>query len=337
MARILIGNIKGPQGIPGQDGAIGPVGPAGPPGPMGAVDNTTPIEFTEAAQRANLVSGDAINVLFGKLKKWYADMKDVAFSGVADYLNANEIPTNKNLNIVIKPGFYKCSLADNVSTLVHCPTSNPFFMVVGEHAIEGFYQKIVEYAIDNPKIYFRNYYSTTWGNWHREYTTVDKPAPADIGAASVGELTGSWGRCDVNTVGWHRIAKVPAGPHPTKSCTISLKRVWENGESECHKMEFISVYNKAVFKSVYDMTNTQYITKIRCVTDSNSVSYIDFYYNTTNKNIVNFILEDAVVGTSTHDIWEPIKNVLTVPETATGETVLATLEFEANSWLGGSL
>ena len=65
MARILIGNIKGPQGIPGQDGAVGPVGPAGPPGPMGAVDNTTPIEFTDAAQRENLVSGDSIATLFG--------------------------------------------------------------------------------------------------------------------------------------------------------------------------------------------------------------------------------------------------------------------------------
>lgn len=130
------------------------------------------------------------------------------------------------------------------------------------------------------------------------------------------------------------MAKVSAGAHPTKSCAISLKRVWETGESECHKMEFISVYNKAVFKSVYDMANTQYISKIRCVTNNSGVSYIDFYYNTTNKNIVNFILEDAVTGTSTHDIWEPIKNVLVVPETTAGETVLAEMQFGANTWLG---
>ena len=74
MARILIGNIKGPQGIQGPKGDKGDTGATGPAGPAGAVDNTTPIEFTEAAQLDNLVSGDAINILFGKQKKWNSNI-----------------------------------------------------------------------------------------------------------------------------------------------------------------------------------------------------------------------------------------------------------------------
>ena len=107
MAKILIGNIKGPQGIQGPKGDKGDTGATGPAGPMGAVDNTTPIEFTEAAQRENLVSGDAINILFGKLKKWYADFSNTVFSGIADYLKVNEISANTNLNDVTSSGFYR--------------------------------------------------------------------------------------------------------------------------------------------------------------------------------------------------------------------------------------
>lgn len=95
MARILIGNIKGPQGIPGAKGDKGDVGPRGPAGPSGLVDNTTPIEFTEAAQRANLVSGDSIATLFGKQKKWNADLSNVAFSGkYNDLLGQPDIPSD---------------------------------------------------------------------------------------------------------------------------------------------------------------------------------------------------------------------------------------------------
>lgn len=52
MARILIGNIKGPQGEQGIQGEQGPQGMPGPAGPTGQIDENTPIEFT---------SGDALD------------------------------------------------------------------------------------------------------------------------------------------------------------------------------------------------------------------------------------------------------------------------------------
>ena len=39
------------------------------------------VEFTEAPNRQEIQSGDEIKVTFGKLKKWLADLKPVAFSG----------------------------------------------------------------------------------------------------------------------------------------------------------------------------------------------------------------------------------------------------------------
>ena len=68
MARILIGNIKGPQGNDGAAGAVGPEGPPGPQGQPGEVDANTKITFEEAAQRTNVESGDTIRTIFGKMK-----------------------------------------------------------------------------------------------------------------------------------------------------------------------------------------------------------------------------------------------------------------------------
>lgn len=39
------------------------------------------VEFTETPNRQQLTSGDNVNTLFGKIKKWLTDLKAVAFSG----------------------------------------------------------------------------------------------------------------------------------------------------------------------------------------------------------------------------------------------------------------
>lgn len=69
MARRLIGNIKGPKGDPGVQGPTGPKGATGAQGPTGAVDASTAITFTEASADTDINSGDALNTMFGKLRK----------------------------------------------------------------------------------------------------------------------------------------------------------------------------------------------------------------------------------------------------------------------------
>lgn len=57
------------------------------------IDNQTPI-FTQASSRTNISSGEKMSVLFGKIMKWFADLKTVAFSGsYNDLSNKPSIPT----------------------------------------------------------------------------------------------------------------------------------------------------------------------------------------------------------------------------------------------------
>lgn len=52
------------------------------------------VEFNETANRQQITSGDKINTLFGKIRKWLSDLKPIAFSGsYSDLDNKPTIPT----------------------------------------------------------------------------------------------------------------------------------------------------------------------------------------------------------------------------------------------------
>ena len=90
MGKVKIGNFKGPQGERGPQGPAGPQGPEGPQGPMGAVDANTQIVFTQAASRENIASGEKLNIILGKIRKWFADIKGAAFQDVSNTLTTTE-------------------------------------------------------------------------------------------------------------------------------------------------------------------------------------------------------------------------------------------------------
>lgn len=53
--------------------------------------------FTQASERANIVTGEKLNVIFGKIAKFFADLKTVAFTGnYADLTGKPEIPVVTN-------------------------------------------------------------------------------------------------------------------------------------------------------------------------------------------------------------------------------------------------
>lgn len=58
--------------------------------PNVSTDDQTP-NFTPAAERTNISSGEKLSVILGKVKKWFSDLKAVAFSG--SYNDLSDKPT----------------------------------------------------------------------------------------------------------------------------------------------------------------------------------------------------------------------------------------------------
>lgn len=63
------------------------------------------VDFVEAATRTNIESGSTLSTLFSKIKKWFADLKTVAFTGsYSDLINKPSIPTVGDATITITQG-----------------------------------------------------------------------------------------------------------------------------------------------------------------------------------------------------------------------------------------
>lgn len=97
MARILIGNIKGPKGDTGLQGIQGEIGPVGPQGPLPTLVNnalaTTPgVAALDAAMGKTLQ--DQLNTTNSNLAK-------LVFSGQANSVDFSVGTTNGNPSITI--------------------------------------------------------------------------------------------------------------------------------------------------------------------------------------------------------------------------------------------
>lgn len=69
---------------------------------ISGIANTQTPTFLEAETRENIVSGEKLSTIFGKIKKWFSDLKTVAFTGsYNDLTNKPDIPTVGNGTITI--------------------------------------------------------------------------------------------------------------------------------------------------------------------------------------------------------------------------------------------
>lgn len=81
-----------------------------------SVDNQQPM-FSQAASRENIASGEKMSTILGKIRKWFSDLKTVAFTGsYNDLANKPSIPSVGNGTVTItQNGSYKGSFTMNQS------------------------------------------------------------------------------------------------------------------------------------------------------------------------------------------------------------------------------
>lgn len=71
--------------------------------------------FTTAGSRSNIVSGEGQSTLWGKVRKWFADLKDVAFSG--SYTDLSDKPAIPEINIKKNPDAEDGDIVDTHMTV----------------------------------------------------------------------------------------------------------------------------------------------------------------------------------------------------------------------------
>ena len=73
---------KGDPGEKGEKGDPGEKGEKGDPGTASTVADEMTVAFTEAENRENIATGEKMNTIMGKIKKWFADLAVSAFMQV---------------------------------------------------------------------------------------------------------------------------------------------------------------------------------------------------------------------------------------------------------------
>lgn len=109
MARALIGNFKGPKGDKGDMGPKGVQGEPGPQGELGVINEESSIVFNTASSRENINSGENCATLFGKIKKYFTDLKTVAFTGRYEDLTGRP-------EVYVSAGIYYTDASLNTNT-----------------------------------------------------------------------------------------------------------------------------------------------------------------------------------------------------------------------------
>lgn len=144
MARILIGNIKGPKGDTGPRGATGPAGPAGPQGPLPPLTNNF---------LATVAGQSALDAAAGKILKDQLDQQN------SDFLSrSTNLSTGKFSD---KAGAASISIY-YFQDAAEAPTVEAGFCinVTFESGVDG-----IQVAFTQSAVYIRACWSSVWTAW----------------------------------------------------------------------------------------------------------------------------------------------------------------------------
>ena len=183
--------------------------------PAGADASEYTAVFTQASTRANIESGEKLKALFGKIKKWFADMKTVAFTGAYSDLNGNptSLPADgghadtadratadangKDIRTTYLPRRDKQTLDTDVNTLwavgssvvlshVNTPRTDTYYLVA-TFGTNGSDSAQIAVPRSGGPAYYRgfNANTNTWTSWEQIRRINDKVTTSDIADAAI--------------------------------------------------------------------------------------------------------------------------------------------------------
>ena len=171
--------------------------------------------FTQATSRVNISSGENLGVIFGKIQKWFADMKTVAFTGAYSDLNGTptSLPANgghadtadratadadgKDIRTTYLPRRDKQTLDTDVNTLwsvgssvvlshVNTPRTDTYYLV-STFGTNGSDCSQIAVPRSGGPAYYRgfNANNNTWTSWEQIRRINDKVTTSDIADAAI--------------------------------------------------------------------------------------------------------------------------------------------------------
>ena len=137
----------------------------------------------------------------------------------------------------------------------------------------------------------------------------------------------------LSSAGWYRVLKTVDAPGEVFKFEIC--RLYSLSNNETHTIDYHMDYGgKNCFLNETSVSGNLYIDKIRCIYDSSN-AYIDIHYNaSTSSSVYVHFSAEGVRGVNENTVAMGLTSVADAPS---GETVLTTYEFSANTRNGALL
>ena len=189
MARILIGNIKGPQGIQGIQGPKGetgaqgkqgiqgiqgPIGPQGEPGiqgPIGPAGPQGPLPPLTNNALANVAGVSALDAAMGPVFQGQIDSVNRDFDSKTLAWRGEATDYSSTIKGLTKAGMYSVS-SGHVAAIPDLPEKSIGIVVVSSLGTSGDYISITYHAISN-NVYTAFWNGSAWSAWERLVTSSD--------------------------------------------------------------------------------------------------------------------------------------------------------------------
>lgn len=258
-----------------------------------ATDALQEPEFTVAAKRENIASKEKMPKILGKIAKFFADLKTVAFSGKYNDLDGK--PAIVNNNTTTEPG-----------SALDARQANP--------NIEGTMAANIQQINSN--------LSDLSGSLENDINALNPSAKIKLYTKfSIGKLG----------AGWYRIAEaVFMGDSASKGAAstfieIMLRQTWNIQVGCFHKVKIVLVHSdKAKISS--SGIGTLNLTKVRVVRKS-SILYFDIFsrgYDNETQTLLNIPFTAYITSAKAYS------DVKIVPETTDGEVVVCSVDLANN-------
>lgn len=258
-----------------------------------ATDALQEPEFTVAAKRENIASKEKMPKILGKIAKFFADLKTVAFSGKYNDLDGK--PAIVNNNTTTEPG-----------SALDARQANP--------NIEGTMAANIQQINSN--------LSDLSGSLENDINALNPSAKIKLYTKfSIGKLG----------AGWYRIAEaVFMGDAASKGAAstfieIMLRQTWNIQVGCFHKVKIVLVHSdKAKISS--SGIGTLNLTKVRVVRKS-SILYFDIFsrgYDNETQTLLNIPFTAYITSAKAYS------DVKIVPETTDGEVVVCSVDLANN-------
>lgn len=162
-------------------------------------------------------------------------------------------------------------------------------------------------------------------NYQAPVTSVNGATGAvNLGAADVGAVPGLSVSATVSAAGWYRVM-THAGSIPDGG--IIKFRIGRNQNGECHEIDLLVPHDEAFTNEVSKTGTDIGVTKIRVTADANN-RHVDVYMALSVASLLSVAFEPSGTITQTNVTAGTLQAVADAP---TGETVLTTYNFHANT------